>query len=174
MSRLYRPSIPVEIKCRVALRQLGEMFIDQVIEAYRARPQDAYIKSITGRVRPSLTRLLDDRLIKLADLLGCPVTKLRLDHNPALENRMKRTVPKISRVGGQRVIKHIAIYSPDANDPEHLIYRTLHAHHIKTHVRGDGAQFSDTALAKRERRRKKVKVKHQWPKGRKIRSKSRW
>lgn len=144
MTRLYRPAIPIEVRCRVALRQLGELFIDDVIRANRFVP----------RVVParSLGRLLDKSLRKLAELLGCPLYELRLDHDPALENRMKRSVFKRSR--------WITEYSPDANDPDHLFYRPHSAefegsHHVKTNVRGDHGQYPDNTIAKRERRRNK-------------------
>jgi hypothetical protein len=80
-----------------------------------------------------------------------------LDHDPALQNRKK-----IYRKG-----VHVE-YDPPANHPDFLIYRTKQDHQIKTNVRGDGAQYSDRALAARERRRKKPRKKYNWPKGRKI------
>jgi hypothetical protein len=121
------------------MRQLGEMWPDNVIEAVRA---------MRGG---SLAALLGVLLAKLAGLLGCEVGDLRLDHDPALATRMRRT-----RAGK-------TLYSPDANDPAHLIYRTAHAHHIKTNVRGEGAQHPDRVLIKRARRGKAVpkKVKKQ-------------
>lgn len=82
--------------------------------------------------------------------------KYHLDHNPAL----------ILRPFNKRTGK----YTPAANDPNFLIYRTTHEHHIKTNVRGDGAQFSDTTLRNRERRRdrpskphKPIRQRTQWP-----------
>jgi hypothetical protein len=100
-------------------------------------------------------------LAQIAELLGCEVTELQLDHDPALENRPfnKRTQK----------------YKPDANDPNYLIYREKHAHHIKTNVRGDGAQLSDAAQARKRKRseRKKTKRKTVWP-TRPLRSASRW
>lgn len=155
MPRLPRPPIPVAVKCRVVLRQLGEMFIDDVIRANRFVP----------RVVPSrsLGALLHDRLPKLAELLGCTVKDLRLDHNPALENRMKlletgqwvMVVPK-----GGKVVR----YDPPANDPDSFLYRPHGAefdgsHDVKTRIRGDHGQFSDNTLAKRERRRERKKAK---------------
>lgn len=102
-----------------------------------------------------LVSLLPQLAVKLA---GSRAAKLHLDHEPALENRQR-----YADVTGIH-------YDPDANDPNHLVYRTVHEHYIKTHVRGDGAQFSDTALAKRERRRQKKKT----AKVRKIESANRW
>lgn len=65
-----------------------------------------------------------------------------LDHDPALVNRMRRSSHKMVR--GK--MRKITIYSPDANDPKHLLYREAGPgsdHDIKTRVRGDGAQRSD-------------------------------
>jgi hypothetical protein len=168
MARLYRPSIPVEVKCRVALRQLGEMFIDAVIEADRPRPGDAYMKGIKAFVpRRGLGVLLAEKLAVLAELLNCKIEDLRLDHNPALGARQRRGEGKHT------------VYMPVANDPEYLIYREKHAHHIKTNIRGDGAQHPDRVLIKRERRRtsknsaKVKKPKRKWG-SRPLRSASRW
>lgn len=104
----------------------------------------------------SNSRLLKRILAELTRRLGGP---LHLDHDPALENRRK-----VFRKG-----VHVE-YDPPANDPNHLVYRTVGEHYIKTHVRGDGAQYSDTALAKRERRRIKgkkttrpLKSANRWP-----------
>lgn len=138
MARLLRPSIPVEIKCRVALRQLGEAWPDDVILANRFVP----------RVVPSrsLGKLLDRLLGQLATLLNCPREQLHLDHDPALENRMK-----VFRDGA-----HID-YVPAANDPEWLFYRPYGAefagsHKVKTFIRGDHGQYSDAALARKNKR----------------------
>jgi hypothetical protein len=150
MPRLYRPHIPVEVRCRVALRQLGEMWPDQVIAARRHTGRDAHIKSL-GVLKSNsggLGALLDESLAKLADLLNCEVGRLRLDHNPALGAR--EIVAEGIKNG-----KRWATYRPDANNLEFLIYREKHAHHIKTNVRGDGAQHPDRVLIKRERRRKR-------------------
>jgi hypothetical protein len=86
---------------------------------------------------------LADLLLRLAAKLGCEADALQLDHDPALAARQFN-----ARTG---------IYVPDANDPDHLIYREKHAHLIKTNTRGDGAQHPDRVLIKRERRRRKGK-----------------
>ena len=135
--RLYRPHIPLEVRCRVILRQLGELWIDELIDA------------ISG----SLRSLLEEKLQQLATLLNCGVKDLRLDHDPALATRQLTGEAKATK------------YFPDANDPKFLIYREKHAHHIKTNVRGDGAQYPDRVLIKRERRRregKRSKPKRKW------------
>ena len=148
MPRLYRPFIPVEVRCRVVLRQLGEMWPDEVINGTRG----------------SLRVLLDDQLEKLAALLSCAVKDLRLDHDPPLGARPRF----ISGLGKTR-------YVPSANDPEHLIYRDKRAHDVKTRIRGEHGQYSDLALIKRERRRQKPnnKPKRKWG-SRPLRSASRW
>lgn len=169
MARLYRPSIPVEVKCRVVLRQLGEMFIDEVINRDRPRPGDAYMKGIKAYVpRRGLTVLLAEKLSTLAELLNCKVEDLRLDHHPALAARPRTGEGKNT------------VYDPKANNPEFLIYREKHAHHIKTNVRGDGAQHPDRVLIKRERRRQKreqhpldIVAGRKW-RSRPLKSASRW
>jgi hypothetical protein len=83
-----------------------------------------------------------------------------LDHDPPLMLR------KFSR----KTLR----YAPDANDPEHLIWRSKEDHRLKTYVRGDGAKYSDAAERRRASRRKKRKterVKFKWPK-RKLKSRS--
>jgi hypothetical protein len=137
MPRLYRPYIPVEVRCRVVLRQLGELWPDDVISAWT--------KDRLGGRLGSLQALLDDRLEKLAALLGCTKKELRLDHDPALAARQRWGEGKTT------------VYLPAANDPEFLIYRTAHGHHLKTNVRGDGAQYPDRVLIKRERKRREAK-----------------
>ncbi len=139
MARLYRPPIPIETKCRVALRQLGEMFIDDVIVANRFVPRDTRHRS--------LGRLLDEKLVALAELLKCEVSDLRLDHDPALGAR-----PKHRRGLGKKTY-----YIPDANDPAHLFYRPHGpqfegSHLIKTNIRGDHGQHPDRVLIKKARR----------------------
>ena len=166
MSRLPRPNPTVEVRCRVVLRQLGGVFVDDVIKANRFVP----------RVTPSrsLSKLLHTKLTALAGLLKCEVSDLRLDHTWALENRPKRFKNGV----------HVDYYPP-ANDPEWLAYRPqgtqfAGSHDVKTRVRGDNGQLSDNALAKKERRRlkkldphrRKAKIaqrKNPWPKNRRFR-----
>lgn len=146
MPRLLRPHIPLKVRCRVALRQLGEIWPDDVLKS-----------------TPSFGALLDQLLGQLADLLNCTPADLHLDHNPALGAR-----EKVFRDG-----VHID-YRPSANDPEHLIYREKMAHRIKTNVRGDGAQHPDRVLIKKQRRfenpakyqkpKQKIKGRSSWPK----------
>lgn len=46
-------------------------------------------------------------------------------------------------------------YTPAANDPAHLTYRSKSDHDTKTRIRGDHGQFSDLALIRREKRKTK-------------------
>lgn len=176
MPRLYRPSIPDSVKVAVALRQL---------HGFKAS------WAMTTRGDAETLRIFLHRLhMGLAIYLRCGFDELRLDHNPALGTRKRVRRAKRMRNGE---LRDILIYTPAANDAAHLIYRSVHDHHIKTNVRGDGAQYSDTVLMKRERRRKKAasktgaKVrsrkqkpkqkipqrKQPWPQGRKIPSRKR-
>ncbi len=145
MAKLPRPHIPLNVRCIIAMRQLGE----------------------TCEVRDrSWSRLLADLLFRLSSKLGCEPKELRLDHDPPLAVRKI-----VYSMTGQFVR-----YIPDANDPDHLIYRTAHNHHIKTNVRGDGAQFPDRVLIKRERRRRKGSTKKPGAKikSRPLKSSNRW
>lgn len=159
MARLYRPAIPVEVRCRVVLRQLGEMFADDVIRANRFVP-----RAVPTR---SLARLLAEKLEQLAALLKCEVKELRLDHDPALGLREKIGDGKKTR------------YVPDANDPEHLAYRPHGAEHagshdVKTRIRGDHGQYSDIVLIKRERRRERRACNKPAKKARVLAKKTKW
>jgi hypothetical protein len=126
VTRLVRPYIPLDVRLKVAERQLG------------------YGCSIKGQARSERLRLM---LLKLFDGEPC-----HLDHDPALENR-----PYSDRTGR---------YTPDANDSEFLIYRTVAGHKIKTYVRGDGALRSDAGQRRylkkvahnRDKSRRNVKI----------------
>lgn len=148
MARLYRPAIPLEVKCRVLLRQLGEAFPDDAIEANRFRPGDAYLKGHGVFVPRGLGDYHERLMERLSELLNCKPDELRLDHDPPLALR--------DRTGeGKRTT-----YKPAANDPEHLAYRphgTEHegSHDVKTRIRGDHGQYSDIVLIKRKRRRER-------------------
>lgn len=145
MTKLLRPYIPLSVRLIVAGRQLLEKGI--------------WTEAHWAIVWTSPTPLAQRLAHALEQLFGNE--RCHLDHNPALGVR-----EKIIKRG-----KHVG-YIPDANDPNHLLYRTTQDHHIKTNVRGDGAQYSDTVLMKRERKRQKKKSgrkrKWRWPKGRKI------
>ena len=136
--RLPRPYVPLGVRLSVALRQLG------------TPPSDiARLVETTSR-----NRTLDANLYWVLKKLFN--TELyHLDHDPALENRLQ---VKNTRTGKIR-------YVPDANDPRSLIYRTKEDHRLKTLVRGDGAQLSDAAIARKRKRkeRKATRPKYNWP-----------
>lgn len=122
MAKLYRPRIPFDVRCIVAARQCAQRSIDisEVVNEPAAR-----------RLRHLLILLFANR-------------KRDLHHRPALENRVKRKAVIVVR----GVPRTIMLYTPDANDPDHLIYLESSAenneHYIETHVRGIGALRSDT------------------------------
>lgn len=74
--------------------------------------------------------------------------KYHLDHDPALTNRSFD--PDTRK------------YVPDANDPKFLVYRTKAGHDIKTRVRGDGAQLSDLALRRKQKRADEKRKRKPW------------
>jgi len=163
VSRLPRPTPTFEDRCRVALCQLGEFYPDAVIDAHRCD------RTVAPQHRmPGLRALLDELLVRLAALLGCEVSDLRLDHDPALENRAK-----VYDESGWHVE-----YVPPANDPDHLRYRPhgpefVGSHLIKTNVRGDHGAHSDRALAAKNKniarnrdpdhRKVKIRSASRWP-----------
>jgi hypothetical protein len=86
--------------------------------------------------------------------------KVHLDHDPSLVLRY------YDDVTGK--------YTPEANDPEFLVYRTAEEHRVKTFIRGIGAEFSDAAKRRRkikqECKEKEPPRPSRWPAGRKLRS----
>ena len=137
--KLYRPAIPLEVKCRVVLRQLGELFPEETLQA--------------AKKDRCLGRVLNVWLSEFAQIIGCEVSELRLDHEPALA--LRTVVSRRPYLRGETWV-----YDPDANDPEHLFYRPHGAQHagshdVKTRIRGEHGQFSDIAMIKRQRRRER-------------------
>ena len=119
----FRPHIPIAVRIKVAQRQLRDFGV--VIDRDAGEGIDVY---------------LDRQLAVLAMHLDSVnlLVPLELDHDPALCNR------KFSERTGR--------YRPAANDPKFLIYRTKEDHDIKTRVRGDGAQLSDLAMLRKNKR----------------------
>jgi hypothetical protein len=135
MARLYRPHIPLDVRCRVLFRQLN----------YDEKKAQAAINTHT-----SWRRLLNNLLDQFAHHEGCEVSDFNLDHDPPLAARPKH----------RRGLSEKTFYTPDANDPEHLFYRPHGpqfdgSHLIKTNVRGDHGQHPDRVLIKKERRRER-------------------
>lgn len=161
MSRLWRPHIPIEVKCRVAMRHLD---YDTVAAGVALATSDRKLGTLLALLLEALARRL-----------GCTVKDLRLDHDPPLGAR-----PQFRRGLGKKTY-----YEPDANDPNHLLYRPHGpefegSHLIKTNIRGEHGQHPDRVLIKKERRRlrkgkrrfkRKIPVRaHSWPQGRKLQS----
>ena len=173
MSRLPRPPIPLAVKLTVALRQLSE-----------CHPSAIKLHVDAMRQKRRLGVRLIQAMESLARKLGCEVRDLRLDHDPALENREKLVeMPDGNRLltiivpKGARVLR----YTPDANDPAFLFYRPHGAqfagsHLIKTNIRGDRGQHSDRALAAKNKRivRNREKPGKTATKSRQLRSANRW
>ena len=130
MGRLLRPYIPLSVRVRVAERQFIE-----------AEPR--MVGYAGGRTLKSRLAFL---LSWLATRIGCKVTDLRLDHDPALGAR-----EKVFKRG-----VHVD-YIPAANDPDSLRYRPHDpefegSHLIKTNHAGDHGQHPDRVLIKKQRR----------------------
>lgn len=166
MARLLRPHIPIPVRIVVAERQLGLMVNGGIAIARMlgaGMPNGYRLRVLIGQLKKHLGE------------------NLHLDHDPALAARRK-----IMRNG------EIVGYRPDANDPDHLIYREKAAHQIKTNVRGEHGQHPDRVLIKKTRRleewereiqRKRASVeksqhplfrskKSTWPQGRKLQSRN--
>lgn len=122
----------------------------------------------------AVTMSLEQRLAKVLRMLFGE-QKLHLDHDPAL--RLRKYNPRIKNVAAR--------YTPHAHDQRFLLYRPVapeadRSHHIKTYVRGEHGQHSDTVLIKRERRRERASKKPakvrapKWKRGTKLRSANRW
>jgi hypothetical protein len=141
--KLPRPYIPLNVRIKVAMRQLCTSGTGTTMDLW-------YV----GRQGWSLQKQLD---FLLAMQFG---EKPELHHRPALCNR-------------QRYADTTGIhYDPPANDPDYLVYLPADDHDVETRVRGQHGQHSDLALARKNKRiaRKKTKPKYQWAKGRKIQS----
>jgi hypothetical protein len=139
MPRLYRPPIPLGVRCAVAERQVRERFKTELTAAAIEEAKQLY---------RAKAKLLEWLLSLVARRFGCEPRDLRLDHDPALGARPRAGEGKAT------------VYDPPANDPNHLRYRPhgaqfAESHDVKTRIRGDHGQFSDVALIKRERRRQK-------------------
>lgn len=184
MPRLLRPHIPLEVRCRVAMRQVGELFpqtrmtiAEELARFYGERR--AY-GALLSELLAELTRVLTGK--------DEPTERLHLDHDPMLAVREKLIeLPDGKRIRAVLVPKGGTVlrYFPDANDPEFLIYRLADAHDVKTRVRGERGQLSDHALLRREKRRAKkaaataqsgkaVPTRSRAPAARPLRSANRW
>ena len=124
-----RPYIPIPVRLKVALRQLPSDRVGRFVLCHPKMIDGSAADSL--RLKMCLWAIFDD-------------VAFHLDHDPPL--RARKFNPRTGR------------YTPDANDPAHLVYRTAEGHRLKTNVRGDGAQFPDRVLIKREKRRERKKA----------------
>lgn len=143
--KLYRPHIPLGVRCMVAERQLEA--------AVGALPTNEFGVIFRDDPKSKLKPRLGTVLFHLARIFECDVSDIRLDHDPPLGARRRRGEGKNT------------VYTPAANDPDHLRYRPHGpqfdgSHLIKTNVRGDHGQYPDRVLIKRERRRQKAEAAH--------------
>ena len=139
MAKLYRPHIPLAVRCEVAQLQLTRSMGIQMPEGTVDFPGLP-----AGQRLPLL-------LQRLARKIGCEVSELRLDHDPPLGARRRRGQGKKT------------VYTPAANNPDHLFYRPHGPEHegshlIKTNVRGDHGQHPDRVLIKKARRFERAKI----------------
>lgn len=122
MARLRRPYIPLSVRVEVAERQLRE----QMEEPHpRGRDASTYWMFYANSA-PYMP--LGDRLFYLLNYLF-PDGEFQLDHDPALSLRRVR----------------FGNYIPDANNPNHLVYRAPGPHLQKTTGRRPGAERTVTS-----------------------------
>jgi len=155
--RRVRPYIPLEVRVQVAERQADKH------AAYWAHYLVVPWQNNTDR--------LDWLLVHMSAQLG---DVLQLDHDPALILRQYKV---------DRRKPPAAWYTPNANDPAHLIYRPLRDHGEKTFGRKADAEKtvttkgSDIWLKSKfrrleqpsKKRRAKIPARAKpWPKGRKL------
>ena len=144
-SKRPRPYVPLHVKLDVLARQLAQLW---------RMPQKEF--DTTVRVGKNQSDAIAKMLKMLAEFYRCEVKDLRLDHTLALRlrdyNHRRKDIA--------------ARYTPNANDPAWLAYLPRVEHDHKT-FRRNGAQFSDTVLIKRDRRRENrelglVRPKKRW------------
>lgn len=121
--KLHRPYIPIYVRLRVAERMCDERLAESPL-----RIKSYWSETAKEKLAICLAHLFPDYEDK----------QIQLDHDPALTNRKYNSRTKK--------------YTPDANDVDFLIYRAKEDHNIKTRVRGDGAQYSDLALRRKNKR----------------------
>jgi hypothetical protein len=144
--KLKRPYIPIDVRLEVIFRQL------------------LGTGSFDGLIYPGVRKTLMDphttKAEKLRRLLFIKFGSMpfHLDHDPPLVLR-----PFSERTGR---------YKPDANDPNHLLYRDAEDHRVKTFIRGDGAQLSDAGKRRKEIKRKRKATGE--PTSRPLQSANRW
>lgn len=122
---LFRPYIPMTVRVAVAERQMrekGSAFWLLYLSGTQAAEKLNQPWSLTRRLRVLLGELF-------------PYGNYQLDHDPALEQRHLMHKRKTGTV----------VYRPEANDPDHLVYRTKALHLMKTTGRKPGAEKTATS-----------------------------
>jgi hypothetical protein len=119
-----RPYIPISVRVLVAERQVRKIASAKWWECY----QHAVSNGMTMGAR------LLALLLRLGHEAGWTVSH-QLDHDPALI--LRRYNPRIKKVAAR--------YTPDANDPDFLIYRPKPEHGFKTTGRKPGAERTVTS-----------------------------
>lgn len=122
MTRLRRPYIPLSVRVEVAERQLREMMNET---HPRGRDASTYWMFYANSMPYMALRKRLDYLLKY--LFGDQ--PYQLDHDPALSLRRVR----------------FGNYVPDANSPDHLVYRAKDGHLQKTTGRRPGAERTVTS-----------------------------
>jgi hypothetical protein len=153
------------------MNNLGERRRPPIPTGVRIKVIDRQLAALGIEVIGHWRTRAEELRIKLIVMFGDE--RSHCDHRPAL---ILRTYHHAS-----------GTYQPFANDPDYLEHVTVHDHHLKTNVRGLGAQRSDTAermhrrrmdenrgLRKRRPKAKIAQRKNSWPKGRKMRSRKGW
>lgn len=129
----------------------------------RVQVVDRQLAERYGSLGTNLSASLSRRIATGLDFLD--IEHPQLDHDPALILR--------------EFNPHTGKYTPDANDPDHLIYREKGNHDEKTFGRKEGAERtvttkgSDIWLKSKFNRlegRTKKRPKKAWPKGQKLQS----
>ena len=147
-----RPYIPLSVRVQVAERQLRDS--GKLVWI-------AYLKTVETAVSPPWS--LSEKLQMLLFHLFSP-NDFQLDHDPALI--LRKFNPRTGK------------YTPDANDPAHLIYRDTADHLQKTTGRKPGAERTVTTkgsdigiktkfarLARKKKPKQKIPARaNPWPK----------
>ena len=121
--RRPRPYIPLSVRVAVAERQLMALRGTQVTHGW----WDYYLYRCRSGGHWSAAQRLKHLLPKLSEILG---DVLQLDHDPALILRKFHV---------DRRKPEAAWFTPNANDPDHLVYRVIGDHGHKTTGRRPGA-----------------------------------
>lgn len=168
--RRPRPYIPLDVRIKVAERQIQGAIAAGLVPSIWWPTYVSASPAMTARER--LIALVD----RLAEALG---DVLELDHDPALI--LRRFRPHKGR-------PEASWFTPNANDPDFLVYRVAGEHQQKTTGRKAGATHTVTTkgsdiwlkskfnrLEGKTKRRPKQKIaarRNPWQKGRKLPSRA--